>query len=1854
MATEPNLRAAFGKLASTDVGAQEVPNPALAMQATPPMQGGPAPQETPKPSPQGVGAGVPQDVVAPPALSPVQQAVIDTTQAEAAKPTELHPIGQALVDLGFFPNAKPVKAFEEPQPAVLDLPSALPSSTAMGQIEAAGKYFRDTAVAIPAGIEGMLRATANFFPGFQEKLRKGRDENGQPLRQFSTDPRDFVFAPHTTYGSIATDLTVAAANSYALGLVGTAAAGVQGLGKAGTVIRAAGKSISPEMASTKLGKLLSFANANGLENVLQLYWETRKDAVPDVQSWARLFGIESDLPEILQKGGDLNSLQQKVVDNLSVYAAGAVGGTAASGVLLGTASLAKMGLGLLGKHIDDLIEIYGPKMLDKNTGQLVPVPVSVKAHDYDNQIAESFDDLSTEILAMSDAGDLRPAKGQAGPPPGPLFRFKQEELAPASKETPIPAYLEGKTPVKVIGYDAETDRVTIVTGENEPTTVERRALAWERPKAATAAPKTTEELMNTVAAKTEEVQAASLDPAAAPEVKPDPVIKVDNLPVPTAEEAKKLVDSFLPEDRKRLIITGAADPVAANLKAQEEFEKIVKKTMESNSPNNVQQRQAAAIAFLDQFRKLWDKYSDQLKTKSTTKGFIAEDIMTELGKLGLPQFIRSNMDDGVIGPLAVKTLMDVYEKALSKLTPEDQIILEEAIRRYNRSLLEMRGKVDPSSAASKAFLEGGAGAPAISPAAVMAEMTLTKDQLVDVSRQLFDVDGVPKDLDKMSAEELAELGAKVNQALLRIINIREAVRNGRFIIGGDDVHPISRAKLQSKRAQEAERKRRLQQQKLMPRKNPEAPAVAEAAQKGLGEETSVETLSRVVQGESATGARIRQAEAQMSQEQRAALIGAGTGKEAGLGEGGLTMPPPKVAGTTIAEPLIGATSRNTILGQLTYHSDELAEIVLMLGRAGVLNSAELDKIINVINSEGQELTPELAEFVNELFTRRQYESLKRVQAIAQNINEAEVQNPFISAKLPSPQDLKKAVPNDEELAAMQHELTLGFGPSIRSKLNENGIPTPKELEDLPNKSAADRAADRILGLYNKSYLTFSGATVALSNTIALLMDYIGNFVVAAIPSGKERNLRRLLLWRTGQFFKTGFIASFGGLKGSPMTDAFMTGRSTLLSPEIDAAAKARRVEQARGRGISGALEKSEYAAAAGVQPESLATFGPRSIAFVDEIAKQTIYATEFKATFILQHLETNPNADWNTAVKLTEEAYSKFRLESFMINEATMYKKAAEKIKNLTDATGAHIYPRDAKGNMQDPLTFAAAVERQYQADVLEMSNMLGTDAPQFLIDFNNKTLNYMNYQAATLNMDGTKAGALKELIDSKGVDNKVFRTVLQTLYLFPQTAVNELFRLSDLALSPFATAAGFKKYKPDAKVRKSSFYSINELNSPDPLVRNRARGRLAVASILMAIGAVHYSRRGNETVGEATGTEIEGGEVDLPILGTKGATSSPTAAAAEKILEQRAGEFNLGPIQGLRLPIVSPLLAIGGLVGRTGRLVADSWFEKPVNDAMLSLEDPDSFKEIIADFADQVGASDFIDPVKEAINRPETGKNLAMEAVLRPIITAIGGPAFYGLLADVASPYQLRAANFSQDKIIDDSGIGVFKFLGRKGNVKRNILGQKVKSDATRDLLRTLLKVPLQSDIEINLPTRENDTTGRMKAMASLLAASGYPSPSIGKVVQDPDPLRRGASPSTVDLTTIEMTDGRTAYDHVLDLFAYGSEADVSDDPTTKKNPIAGIGGVKNETIEEYLIKRLGTPPVERVLNQPLVKGDAVNLEVKQAEEYRKLASKVLNERLNYAVRLVLDRQYKVPEGALDSGGTIRKDWLKLAKGVR
>ena len=1824
----------------------------------------PIPQDAPKPNGN-------QPETRPSTLTPVQAAAVKMMEqppvqpdlsksASLGLPQQPSPPGlieKVAMATGLVPDQRPVQPVTELPPKVVAERAQLGQSIA-GYLEGqSNTVTAEVAKTVISGMEGANRAAVNIFgtafPGVTERLINKRDPNtGQPLSKLSTDPGDFVVSPQTAVGKFVGEMVTQGILSYVLGTAGGAALG--SLGKGGA---AASKAFDFGQNKTKLGRIAAFMNVNGAENIVQRLWETRADGVQDVRWWARTLGIEEQLPEVLASGKDLNVLQQAASD----YLAGATAGSLAGAALMG---VVKIGLGSIGKSIEAAMDNFGgPPKGSQERARLV---LAYEQADYDTQLGDGIEEVLNSPMRMDEAPPS--AAGASGgvpptPPPAP------SAATPGGAPTPI---------FRVTGIDEQAAK------DAQQRIAER--LPSER----------------SAVVDIGELQRRRSTPGSIVETEEGALLGREALDVPIAMQKQLLEESV------RANLQKLDDP-------KSEFDPAVRQQL----------YQDILTSFAYEWTRLVDTHFSKVQFDPKTT---ANEILGELSRLQLPMSISSSTaENDVFELIAVKAMYDTFEKVFAASAPDKQGTIIRAIQEIRSirnasagSATEVLTDITKSALASTAK-----GADNMAPVVAQAitEMTLARQNIVEIVRSLVRLapDG---NINHLSAEQKADAVRTILRAFNTGLRLRQAVSTGPVAKFGGVDQLVNEAVL--RRAQNT------------------PPTIRETV------EGSRDIPSRKV--EQLTGAYERMPE------QRGALQGA-TATPSGAAP--TEMPPPPAPGeglvprkvvnveedsvvlsggmATGVEPYGVSTEfggSGTVLSELASQKETLSQTLLALIRSGVLDADDTRAALNQARAANKD-NPDVTEFLQSVFNDEQSTRLETLVFLSEVLRKRGSGGPLSKnplsrsylSDLPTPAEIADMAKMNaqrrmaegrfrstpEEQAQMSPDMLLRRETELdiisieRELLNmsEGDVRTNQVASDISIKDPTpgwERRLNRILGGYSKAHLAFSSINVASANTLQYMAEAISAGAHALLryfdnsPGQLAANYRAKMMWKTllPHMMKT------LGIKESGMVDVLKTGRSSVFRDESRAKELLSKVETARSHVVN---EDATVLDNPNILLEGVGvTIPSRTVPMVDELFRLRIYETEFKTGVVHQWLNVNASSDIEAAARAADKAWDEFASGALAKTEAEALKSAAAKV----DSLGIF---RDANGKVKDPITYAAAVERQYWDDIRKSFRMVddskidtiegmqsgfdAVNAPDFLLKLNKQIQYYIGHMAAANTPEGL-AGSIAEAMVGKDLPVPL-RVLLRLTTLFPVTVVNEAFKAVDYA-GAFPGWAGKRAFDiMDARMHRSTqatrraarrkediksiFYTRRELASTDKMARKRAEARVLFSG-LMYVGFLtwYYSRKSEKvlTVESATGATATppkpGDEVQLPtvekaafpILQEQG---SQTSKKARRITEQRRGD-----IAGMEVPILSPVMNIfelmmGTLESGGRKLSKGLGYEatKRIVEVMgenIELAEPQDEKlmDIVLDVADILGAKDVVDSLMDS---PANAGNVLAEFISKISMIPLGGFSIYGLLAEMQSGHRLEsrdATPFGTGKIPVWQGAGstssnILRFMGRKGREKRDITGAKklLPADRAEMFLPKVLAKIFNVNSEYELDIGNGKSRAANQSLAMLLAQKGYPVPYLNKNINDPDPSRNRGQ---LDLSKFIMGDDRDAYSHLLDLFMYGDKEAPALDPMTQSSTRGFVGGKRNMTLIEYLNLMMAPEAFSGLDVQPEIGSPQspiptrpLNYPDTTAEKYAQRLQSALTDRRDAAIQMLLNRSDDDKKNNKTSK-SIRADWLDLATG--
>jgi hypothetical protein len=217
----------------------------------------------------------------------------------------------------------------------------------------------------------------------------------------------------------------------------------------------------------------------------------------------------------------------------------------------------------------------------------------------------------------------------------------------------------------------------------------------------------------------------------------------------------------------------------------------------------------------------------------------------------------------------------------------------------------------------------------------------------------------------------------------------------------------------------------------------------------------------------------------------------------------------------------------------------------------------------------------------------------------------------------------------------------------------------------------------------------------------------------------------------------------------------------------------------------------------------------------------------------------------------------------------------------------------------------------------------------------------------------------------------------------------------------------------------------------------------------------------------------------------------------------------------------------------------------------------------------------------------------------------------------------------------------------GRSNDSRTNLVGQK---QSTTNKINVILEDVLKIKMPAELKLREGLTKDANKTLVNILAAKGYPVPALDFRMKDPS-----GSGKSLDLRTIMFPDGKSAFVHLNEIFAYGH----NDYPDSDKNLLGGYSNKTDISLNKYLLDGLdsliGTKGNE-VPDKGLIKTDVKDeRSVALDNEIKRL----LSERLAGAKEILM---HQFNKQAIEKDTSIDKNlkktdywknaWNKLATG--
>jgi hypothetical protein len=1880
MADNQNIRTALEGLGSfTQPPAPE----AIPQEAPAPMM-----QEIPQGGPQGGPTPQPPAPTPAPALSPVQEAVIKTTEAEAAKPTELSPLQNILMATGLVEDRRPVEPVKDQGPYVPP-PQTIEELTGRPEPLQSG-IAGEVSSAVLGGVESAGRQAVNafsfFFPGIAEKLIDQRDpDTGQPMRTLSTDPKDFVASPKTEAGRFVADLIGQGIAAFGVGKVGTLATQVKGLGTAGKVIRGAGAALSTEKAVGWEAKALAYMTSNGVENLFQDMVDTRPDAVMTLES---LMGL-ADKNRVIRSIRDVNNvddLQTYVMRKMDVFATGAVVGTAVGVTfekILG--GLSKIVTGSLLKRAPEVMEKFPDDFRD-SSGKLIPVADGVTQRG-DDLISEGLDDLVDARVKMSEppkppkpevtGGEPTPPKGAGGEEP------------PAPPEAPAAA---------------ADDDWNAWRNKRAERTVEAvlRGLGRE-----TEGGYTPPGLIKQINAKLKELKDYSKQIGGV-EVTPEGR-KIDNMPFELEHRATadlieelstkfdELMDAFRTPDRDPINLPSIRKPDGTTVPiTEDDFKKAV------------------IIMYRDMLAKYSESFADPMQ------------LVRALSRAKIPNFFVDSPSEFKKGGKAVLALHDVFATALNKFNPRELAEVDKALNQYQTISAARDVPWLEGNERNQLFeaLVGGGSSPKARIADHLVNMTIVKDLLKKTTDGLEGInlaEAAPDDIANLFEDLVASaqmLKAIRQQGALPVVEGRAMQTAGMLPMAERtakttfEVYSAKSPEELNRRITEmVEKSEQLQGYRnsfLADNKTNQYIDELEALNRQYPDPTTMPRADR-----------IRMDLIKTYLDTEAMRTGIGIQRNYADYRMGVSQD-------------VGVLARDALL----QYQRRIGDVIIRLSRAGVLNNADIKNLDKDITRWKELLTNNQYGFMMfDLLNGEQRRALENIQAI----NDIFLDKARVKGELPLAADIPSQIKGEwsvdkngeltptihtapEKMAAIEAEL------ENMLSMHEGAVKTPTfeagtgreggmfkgeakpikdivEQQNISNGPQIRRLLDRFAVGSLKARVLMSQLTVLYANTIGTLIDEIGGATYSGVKfmgaGFKTKNMdvdSRLALWRAKQtaglsasleLVKVAFLRMMGRGESvmtprtRAMAEAFRTGRPTVTRPQtvieeaITRTQTARGVTQAELQEVAAPglmpptedtilTQPSRYeqflggatAAESAIPgtlgkalalPERIASFGPKSMAFIDEFFKQRAFEIEYKAAAITAFLKKHgASKTFEEAEAFAAKEWNDIYNKSVLQTEAEIYKRAARNI----DASGKF-------NKADDPVLYSMAVELEYRRVLTEMNQNVD-DVPEWLSGTTRQIREFMDYQASTLDYKNNEAGALLKLSRGGG---GVVGMAAKTLIMFPQTAVNELVKAGDLFITPMRLIGGMPKvagsvaeWEKVAANRVSP--TMKELMHPDAAVRSRAKARMTFAGILVASGVGYGAYREGtkeDTVREVTGVGVREPSPEEAIKGQRLGVDlpemplGPASPYSERVTaaQQRLGT-KPGTIGTVAIPVVGPVFAasteLGAALVGLGRLVGLGQNE------MTAPDKPGQFSEIgerLVLIADYLGSDDFIDPIKNALKNPE---NIPAEMARGMFSPALGGTPLLGLIVEMAGDYKYdnRAELDYFEGPKDESPVQrMIKIAADKGRVKRTKEGLKVQSPMLRDFMRSILKYRGRDLLDAFGDGTDTQDPEANRAVFDGLVASGWAIESIPRLMSDPS--YKSPNIGQIDLKKFKMADGRSAYEHIADFVAYGSKDFVGTQATNvaeRNNPEGWIGGKFNKTLiqvmqDEFFAK---LPPDWKAsdfdLSLTARKDDAKYTRTKQQMDRLNL---LLRSRYEVALRLIID-QSEVEKAEAAQKGITRK----------
>jgi hypothetical protein len=1831
---------------------------------TPPVN----PQEAPK-LPSGPQGTIPPAVPQPPPvpeLTPVQQSIVQAPSSGEAMGGALKGAATGLID------------------KAVDTKLSQIGSTVFEFGKGANEYgkeaYRQTAAGILAGIEGTGRAAANMLPDRWFEVFGISDDNGNPVTSFSTDPKDFVYAPNGAWGEFLSDITTQAIMSYAIAQTGGAALGALGPKAAGLK-----KAFDFSNNQTRFGQLAAFMNVNGVENLVQRMWETRAEGVQDVRWWAKTLGIEKLLPEVLASGKDLSTLEQAASD----YLGGATGGSLASGTLMG---IAKMGLSIIGKGIDSAFDHFGGP--PRGTPERERLALAYAGKDTDTPLREGIEAALNDPLAM---------KGT--PPPKEVTGADIiEGKAPPAPET-VPIFRINDT-IDEAQADAARQRIA------ELLPSDRKAV---------------EEI--------ETLQARSKKQGTIVETKEGAPLSVEALDLPIAQRKQKLLGSITER------IEAINDPKSS-------FDPATRQLLYKD----------VVTAFAYDWTRLLEEALPRIVEDGFTKKNLANDLMARLAEYGFAKDVSrmGAADELLFTAIANHALVKTFKKLFDSVdaTKQQTILGWIAEARAARFAAER----NPTAALSNMINVGLAktGTPKIAETASeeLAELTMARASTLQVVRTLFAVapDG---DISRLTPDQRGELARSLFQSFYVSLVVRNQLRKGALVKDGSYDVLVNEALLRRSQATPPTKRDLIAGSKEAPSRSvkqltqtyepPPPPPVGtpefdeyqrtiarsaeqrrsmEEAALGGGQEIPTEMPTAAVAETEFTVREVEDIQPDKIIMSGDVSVPTATGGTA-----------PRAGGYNVGST---AEASGTLLSELASQRAQLADDILSLIRAGVLDAGETRAVLNQIRNSKTTLDPDTVEFMQKMFNHEQelrLETLALMTEIFHTRNKtSNPLHPNFLSDMPPVSEIREAavrnaqarinrgdfrIPEKDRITASPEEvLRLEAEYDITSiqrelmNISQGYIGGTNIMSDvgMPDINPAwERRLNRILTAFSKAHLTYSAKNVLAANTIQYWAEAVAAKLHASVRSKDMSPANLAALYRTKSMIKNILVhnvKSIGAASKASM-DVGKTGRSAVFAHENRAKEMLARTQAARSELASGGsptIFDNSNALLEGVG----VTMPARTVGMADELFRLRIYETEFKTQQVYLFLRTNGSTDLDAAARYADDAFNKLAEGFITKNEATMFQAAAKKIDAL------NIF-RDANGKVINPIAYAAAVKRQYWEDlsVMRMTDPSKSaadtategfdivNAPDVLVKTNDDLGQYIAHQASATSPEGVP-GAIAGLITGQDLTAPL-RALFSMINIFPSTRINETYKIIDyMSAAPrSATQLADQKIFGETrkamesrfkKAQKSPFYTQKELHSRNPVARKRAEARLMLSGLLYAAFGVWYFNQKREepdnlTVESATGTTLTPPEPDtrpsiskatVPFLQERG---SPTVQRARRVMEQKRGE-----VAGLEVPLVTPALNIFDLLTAVGENAVQG-LRRPDDEAakriietmtegvLTGANTPEDMLPILSDVADVLGASDVVDSFKNTAQAPGSAIG---EMIAKLFTIPAGGFNIWGTLAELQSGYKLESrvtTPFGSGGFPNpwwgagDTMTNIVRFMGRKGREQReSVTGAKKMppTGAGRYLPTALAKVfGLSTDYVLDIG--DGTTVKSSQSLAKVLAQQGYLLPIIERTISDPDPTQIKTG-SKVDLTKFFMGDNRDAHSHLMDIFISGAEQE--EIGGFKIDRVGGLGGKGKMNLYDYLDRRLtpiesikssdgkiiipkigsaeGRDIPDRVLNMKEYPKGGPEL---SAEDLNKILLQALNERMQRAVAILVERsEVDKQNKKIDMG--LKSDFKRLAEG--